>query len=134
METHENLQFQSFLEEDVAGLTEIMTRAYDTDTKQFLGRDKGRPDGYDTGEFITRWAINSSAQSYKVLLDEKLIGSVIVWINENNENILGCLFVDPLVENRGAYGVHSKLWYSSYMRLRQLREASVSLVKKELSL
>ncbi|BFH68957.1 hypothetical protein J27TS7_07430 [Paenibacillus dendritiformis] len=101
MKTDQKLQFQSILEEDVARLTEIMTRAFDTDTKQFLGREKGGPDGYDTGEFMTRWAINSSAQSYKVLLDEQLIGAVIVWINENNENVLGCLFVDPSVENRG---------------------------------
>ncbi|PZM66271.1 GNAT family N-acetyltransferase [Paenibacillus dendritiformis] len=101
METHENLQFQSILEEDVAGLTEIMTRAFDTDTKQFLGQEKGGPVGYDTGEFIKRWALNSPTQSYKVVLDKKVIGAVIVWINENNENVLECLFIDPFVENRG---------------------------------
>ncbi|CAH8713027.1 GNAT family N-acetyltransferase [Paenibacillus thiaminolyticus] len=101
METYENLMFQPICEEDVAGLTEIMTRAFDTDTKQFLGCEKGGPEGYDTGEFIRRWALHSPTHSYKVALDDKVIGAVIVWINENNENVLGCIFLDPLLENRG---------------------------------
>lgn len=101
MEAYENLQFQPITEEDIAVLTEIMTRAFDLDTQQFLGQAKGGPTGYDTGEFIRKWALESPTQSYKVLLDKKVIGAVIVWINENNENYLGNLFVDPLLENRG---------------------------------
>ncbi|WII40564.1 hypothetical protein [Paenibacillus thiaminolyticus] len=38
METYENLMFQPICEEDVAGLTEIMTRAFDTDTNMEIHR------------------------------------------------------------------------------------------------
>lgn len=107
METYENLEFRPINEEDVEYLTEIMTRAFDDDTRQFLGVEKGGPEGYDTGEFIKRWALNSPTQSFKVLLDAKVIGAVIVWINANNENFLGNLFVDPLIQNQG---IGLKIW------------------------
>lgn len=107
MEAYENLEFEHIKEEDVELLTEIMTRAFDSDTKYFLGDEKGGPDGYDTGEFLRRWAIHSPSQSFKVLLEEKVVGAVIVWINENNENFLGNLFVDPNLQNQ-AIGL--KIW------------------------
>ncbi|OPA75324.1 GNAT family N-acetyltransferase [Paenibacillus selenitireducens] len=107
MEVYEDLEFQPIFEEDIEQLTEIMTRAFDQDTKQFLGLEKGGPEGYDTGEFLRKWALDSQAQSYKVLLNGKLMGSVIVWINENNENFLGNLYVDPIEHNQG---IGLKIW------------------------
>lgn len=101
MEDYENLQFHCITDEDVAILTEMMTRAFDTDTRLFLGCDKGGPTGYDNGEYIRKWGVHSPTHSYKVILDDQVVGAVIVWINPNKVNRLGCLFVDPLLENRG---------------------------------
>ncbi|WP_341467267.1 hypothetical protein [Clostridium chromiireducens] len=34
-------------------------------------------------------------------LDDVLIGATILWINDNNENYLGKLFIDPDYEEMG---------------------------------
>ncbi|MBU3113074.1 GNAT family N-acetyltransferase [Clostridium lacusfryxellense] len=101
MENDEKLIFEPIVEEDIEPLTEIMTRAFDDDTKRHIGDEKGGPDGYDNGEFIKKWALNSPSQSFKVLMNDKLIGSVILWINEDRKNFLGNIFVDPSVQNKG---------------------------------
>ena len=107
MENNENLIFEPIVQADVVALTEIMTRAFDDDTKRNIGDDKGGPDGYDNGEFIKKWALNSPSQSFKVLMNDKLIGSVILWINEDGKNFLGNIFVDPIVQNKG---IGLKIW------------------------
>ena len=89
MENHEKLVFEPIVEADIEPLTEIMTRAFDDDTKRHLGDEKGGPDGYDNGEFIKKWALNSPTQSFKILMNDKLIGSVILWINEDEKKPFG---------------------------------------------
>ena len=107
MESSEKLIFKPIIEEDVDPLTEIMTRAFDDDTKRHTGDEKGGPDGYDNGEFIRKWALNSPSQSFKVLMGDKIIGSIILWINEDGKNFLGNIFIDPLVQNKG---IGLKVW------------------------
>ncbi len=102
-----NLIFEPISQADVKSLTEIMTRAFDNDTKLHLDEEKGGPDGYDNGEFIIKWALNSPSQSFKVLMNGMLVGSVIVWINEDGKNFLGTIFVDPIVQNKG---IGLKIW------------------------
>jgi len=101
VENNEKLIFETIVEGDIEPLTEIMRRAFDDDTRRYIGDEKGGPDGYDNGEFIKKWALNSPSQSFKVLLNDKLIGSVILWINEDGNNFLGNIFVDPIVQNKG---------------------------------
>ena len=101
------LTYEPIFEEDVMPLTEIMIRAFDHDSKIHLGEDKGGPDGYDNGEFIRKWSLNSPTESFKVLMNDILIGSVILWIKKDNENFLGNIFVDPTVQNRG---IGLKIW------------------------
>jgi ribosomal protein S18 acetylase RimI-like enzyme len=107
MKTFEDLQFEEFREADVEVFIEIMKRAFDEDAKRHLNEEFGGPPGYDNGEFLRRWALDKNSQSFKVLKDAKPIGLFIVWINDNNENFLGNMFIDPEFQDQG-FG--TKVW------------------------
>lgn len=95
------LELVKLEESHIDQLTRIMERAFDEDTRIHLGKEKGGPEGYDDGSFLRRWGLHPDATSYCIDLDGKLIGAVILWIHENQDNFLGNLFIDPLYENRG---------------------------------
>lgn len=103
METYHGIEFEKITQDDVMDMTEIMKRAFDEDTKRHLGKECGGPSGYDNGDFITKWYLNSGADAFKILKDGKLIGGINVFINENNENFLGNIFLDPQYQDKG-YG------------------------------
>lgn len=103
----DNLLFEPLVKEDVKPLTEIMTRAFDYDSKIHLGKDKGGPEGYDNGEFLEKWAVNSTSQAFKIFMEGNLIGAVILWIGNDGTNFLGNIFIDPSVQNMG---VGSRIW------------------------
>ncbi|WP_223067709.1 GNAT family N-acetyltransferase [Paenibacillus caui] len=107
MEIFEDLIFDSITENDVDALTEIMTRAFDDDTKQFLGEEKGGPRGYDTGVFIRRLALESSCPAFKLSVGPRLAGAVIVRFLEDGTGILEILFIDPSFNNQG---IGFKIW------------------------
>jgi hypothetical protein len=107
MKVFEDLQFEVFQETDVEVFTPIMKRAFDEDARRHLSQESGGPPGYDNGEFLRKWALDPKSQSYKVFKDEKPVGVVIVWINDNQENFLGNMFVDPELQDRG---VGTKVW------------------------
>lgn len=88
-------------------LTKIMERAFDEDTRIHLGEEKGGPDGYDDGSFLRKWGMHKNASSYCIFLNNQLIGGVILWINEDNNNFLGNIFIDPIYENQG---LGTKVW------------------------
>jgi hypothetical protein len=95
------LQFDDFCEQDVELLGPVMKRAFDEDAKMFLNKDTGGPDGYDNGEFLRKWALHSNSTSYKISKDGNPVGAVILWINENQENFLGNMFIDPELQDKG---------------------------------
>jgi hypothetical protein len=101
MEAYNGLCFERIIEDDVAALTEVMKRAFDEDAKRHLGEECGGPPGYDNGDFIRKWYLQSGAEAYKVSKDGRLIGGINVFINQNNENNLGNMFVDPLCQDKG---------------------------------
>lgn len=101
------LELVKLEESHIDQLTKIMERAFDEDTRIHLGKEKGGPEGYDDGSFLRRWGLHPDATSYCIALDGKLIGAVILWIHENQDNFLGNLFIDPLYENRG---IGSQVW------------------------
>lgn len=103
----ELIEFQPLTEEDIEQLTRIMTRAFDHDTRIHLGKEKGGPDGYDNGQCLRKWGLNSPTESFKVFLNGTLIGGVIVWIRENGRNYLGTIFIDPPFQGRG---IGTKIW------------------------
>ncbi|MDO5346773.1 MAG: GNAT family N-acetyltransferase, partial [Lachnospiraceae bacterium] len=89
-------------------LTKIMERAFDEDTRIHLNEEKGGPDGYDNGNFLRKWGLHKSSSSYCICLNGQLIGGVILWINEDNNNFLGNIFIDPIYENQG---LGTKVWH-----------------------
>lgn len=103
MEIYHGIEFEKVTKDDVMDMTEIMKRAFDEDTKRHLGKECGGPPGYDNGDFITKWYLNSGADAFKILKDNVLIGGINVFINENNENYLGNVFLDRQYQDKG-YG------------------------------
>ena len=96
-----DILFLPFLEDDIKELTLVMERAFDQDTKIHLGREEGGPEGYDNGEFLRKWGLDEHSTSYKIILEDKIIGGIILWINENYHNRLGTLFIDTNMQERG---------------------------------
>jgi len=96
-----NLRLLPFDESDVALLTPIMKRAFDEDTKRHLNEPEGGPPGYDNGDFLRKWALHPASTARRIERDGRLIGGVVLWINENGENNLGNIFLDPEVQDRG---------------------------------
>lgn len=103
-----DIKLEKMHEKDINNLIPIMKSAFDYDTKIHLGQETGGPSGYDDGTFLRRWALDKEASSYCIYLDNILIGGTILWINENNENSLGCLFIDVNYEDKG---IGTKVWH-----------------------
>jgi hypothetical protein len=102
MKNYQGLEFEELKEEDIKELTQVMTRAFDEDSRIHLNQSKGGPEGYDTGEFLRRYGLDPRSEAYKVSSAGRMIGGAIVWINrKTNENFLGCLFVDVDCQNKG---------------------------------
>lgn len=99
-----NIKFKSLIEEDIEKLAPMMKRAFDYDSKIHLGEEEGGPDGYDNGDFLRKWGLNKDSTAFTVSDDGKMIGAVILWINEKTkENMLGNIFFDVSCQNKG-YG------------------------------
>lgn len=103
MDRFQEIEFEKVTQDDVSNMTEVMKRAFDEDTRRHLGEESGGPPGYDNGDFIKKWYLNSGAEAFKVLKDGVIIGGFNVFINKNNENFLGNIFLDPLYQDKG-YG------------------------------
>lgn len=95
------LLFTKVVQEDVNELTGIMKRAFDEDTKRHLGMEAGGPPGYDNGEFLQKWYIESGADAYKVSYSDKVIGAFNIFHGKNYEYFLGNIFIDPDFEDEG---------------------------------
>lgn len=101
MRIKERIRFIPLKEEDIEELTPIMKSAFDYDSKLHLG-EEGGPKGYDNGDFIRKWGLAKESESYKILLDDKTVGLIILWINnETKENFLGNIFIDVNEQNKG---------------------------------
>ncbi|HNY13621.1 MAG TPA: GNAT family N-acetyltransferase [Candidatus Wallbacteria bacterium] len=101
MKLFSGLQFDNFEEQDVELLAPVMKRAFDEDAKRHLNEEHGGPDGYDDGNFLRKWALHKDSRAFKISKDEKPIGVVILWINKNNENFLGNMFIDADLQDKG---------------------------------
>jgi GNAT superfamily N-acetyltransferase len=97
-----SLEYVEITESDLPELTEVMTRAFDDDTRIHLGEEKGGPDGYDNGEFFRTWLFPyKESRGFKIVKDGRTIGAFIVWILPKGENNLGTIFIDPDFQNQG---------------------------------
>jgi len=94
------LSFQRITESDIPELTQVMKRAFDDDSRRFLGRPRGGPPGYDTGEFIRKWAVEAGGQGWKIIADGRAVGAFIVFVTESENATLGTIFVDTPVQDQ----------------------------------
>ncbi|MBE5967888.1 MAG: GNAT family N-acetyltransferase [Lachnospiraceae bacterium] len=97
----DNITFVPLKNDDIEELTAIMKRAFDEDTRIHLGKESGGPTGYDDGSFLRKWGMDPKASSFKIYKGDTLIGGIILWINPNQENYLGTIFLDSNFENKG---------------------------------
>jgi len=98
--TEISLRFIRMAEADIPELTEVMTRTFDADAQEYLGQPKGGPPGYDTGEFLQKWAFEEGGHGWKIIADGKTVGAFIVFITPEEEYWLGNIFVDPAYQNQ----------------------------------
>ena len=97
----QKIELEKLKEGDIHELTAIMKRSFDKDSMEFQGHPSGPP-GYDTGEFLRKYGTeNDQSTAFKVLGDGKIIGAVILWITPEQNNFLGCLFVDSVLQDKG---------------------------------
>ena len=98
---YRGIQFELMQESDIDELTQIMKRAFDKDTQEFLNEPSGGPDGYDNGDFLRKFGLNDNSTAYKIIKDNVIIGAIIVWIKSNGMNYLGNIFIDSLIQDKG---------------------------------
>lgn len=102
------ITFSKPQKEDLAELTQVMTRAFDDDAQRFLNQNSGGPPGYNNGGFINKWLFqNKESKGIKVECDNKTVGLAIYWINPNGNNVLGNIFIDPKFQS---INIGTKLW------------------------
>lgn len=103
-----DLVFTEIEQAHIPELTRVMTRAFDDDAQKHLGKERGGPEGYDSGEFFHTWLFPyKESIGYNILSSGELVGGMIVWILPEGHNILGTIFVDPDVQDRG---IGEKAW------------------------
>lgn len=96
------LEYIQITESDLPVLIDVMTRAFDDDTRTHLGEERGGPEGYDNGEFFRTWLFPyKESRGFKNLKDGRTVGAFIVWILPKGENNLGTIFIDPDFQDQG---------------------------------
>jgi N-acetylglutamate synthase-like GNAT family acetyltransferase len=100
MENFDGLNFRKFEENDVTLFGQMFKNSFDKDSQIHLGENCG-PDGYDNGDFLKKWYLHKDVTSYAIFRENTPIGGIAVWINKNNENYLGNVFIDPDLQNKG---------------------------------
>jgi len=93
------LQFKRMTKDDIPELTEIMTRTFDDDAQTFLGEESGGPPGYNTGEFLRKYAFEEGGLGWTIFADDKKVGAFIIFITPENDHWLGNIFIDPNYQN-----------------------------------
>ena len=95
------LSFKKLSDEDISMLSEIMRRAYDKDTLEFLGEDAGGPKGYDDGSLLRKYLLDDKYTSYSISSDGRILGAVIVIVRSDRVIYLENIFTDPLFHDKG---------------------------------
>lgn len=87
--------------DDIAALTDVMTRAFDDDAQRHLGVERGGPPGYDDGTFLHEHALDPRARAFTATLEGRPVGAIIVFPGDDGDHVLGCMFTDPDAQRRG---------------------------------
>ncbi|MGN5653168.1 GNAT family N-acetyltransferase [Bacillus sp. Brlt_9] len=90
---------------DAEKLTEIMTKTFDEEAKRWLYGQGDvidyniQPPGYSSVEMM-RYSIDE-LDCYKVIMDRKIIGGIIVTISGKSYGRIDRIFVDPVYQGKG---------------------------------
>ncbi|MES5866745.1 GNAT family N-acetyltransferase [Bacillus cereus group sp. RP32] len=107
---------------DAEKLTEIMTKTFDEEAKRWLcGQGDGidyniQPPGYSSVEMM-KYSIEE-LDSFKVIVDEKIIGGIIVTISGKSYGRVDRIFVDPVYQGKGIGSHVIKLIEEEYPNIR----------------
>ncbi|PEC86817.1 GNAT family N-acetyltransferase [Bacillus cereus] len=107
---------------DAEKLTEIMTRTFDEEAKRWLGGQGDvidyniQPPGYSSVEMM-RYSIEE-LDSYKVIMDEKIIGGIIVTISGKSYGRIDRIFVEPVYQGKGIGSNVIKLIEEEYQSIK----------------
>ncbi|MDP7989493.1 GNAT family N-acetyltransferase [Bacillus sp. MHSD_36] len=107
---------------DAEKLTEIMTKTFDEEAKRWLcGQGDGidyniQPPGYSSVEMM-KYSIEELDCS-KVIMDEKIIGGIIVTISGKSYGRIDRIFVDPVYQGKGIGSHVIKLIEEEYPSIR----------------
>jgi len=107
---------------DAEKLTEIMTKTFDEEAKRWLCRQGDgidyniQPPGYSSVEMM-KYSIEE-LDCYKVIMDEKIIGGVIVTISGKSYGRIDRIFVDPVYQGKGIGSHVIKLIEEEYPSIR----------------
>ncbi|MDA1536046.1 MULTISPECIES: GNAT family N-acetyltransferase [Bacillus] len=107
---------------DAEKLTEIMTRTFDEEAKRWLCGQGDvidyniQPPGYSSVEMM-RYSIEE-LDSFKVMLDGKIIGGIIVTISGKSYGRIDRIFVEPVYQGKGIGSNVIKLIEEEYPSIR----------------
>ncbi|MGG5782813.1 GNAT family N-acetyltransferase [Bacillus albus] len=107
---------------DAEKLTEIMTKTFDEEANRWLcGQGDGidyniQPPGYSSVEMM-KYSIEE-LDCYKVIMDEKIIGGIIVTISGKSYGRIDRIFVDPVYQGKGIGSFVIKLIEEEYPSIR----------------
>ncbi|HDX9630842.1 TPA: N-acetyltransferase [Bacillus cereus] len=107
---------------DAEKLTEIMTKTFDEEAKRWLyGQDDVidyniQPPGYSSVEMM-KYSIEE-LDSFKIIMNEKIIGGIIVTISGKSYGRIDRIFVDPVYQGKGIGSYVIKLIEEEYPNIR----------------
>ncbi|MDW3036966.1 MULTISPECIES: GNAT family N-acetyltransferase [Bacillus cereus group] len=107
---------------DAEKLTEIMTRTFDEEAKRWLCGQGNvidyniQPPGYSSVEMM-RYSIEE-LDCYKVIMDGKIIGGIIVTISGKSYGRIDRIFVEPVYQGKGIGSNVIKLIEAEYPSIR----------------
>lgn len=107
---------------DAEKLTEIMTRTFDEEAKRWLCGQGDvmdyniQPPGYSSVEMM-KYSIEE-LDSFKVIMDEKIIGGIIVTISGKSYGRIDRIFVEPVYQGKGIGSHVIKLIEAEYPNIR----------------
>ncbi|PFL45268.1 GNAT family N-acetyltransferase, partial [Bacillus anthracis] len=90
---------------DAEKLTEIMKKTFDEEAEKWLGGQNDvieyniQPPGYSSVEMM-KYSIEE-LDSFKVIMDQKIIGGIIVTISGKSYGRIDRIFVDPVYQGKG---------------------------------
>ena len=104
--------------DDAPELTEIQTRAFADDNKRKPpGCSTEGPPGFDSVAWNAEWI--GKTPYYKVLLDGRIVGGIIVFAVGEGQYELGRIYVDPDVQNRGVGQEAMRLMFEAFPEARK---------------